>query len=434
MTEDTSPENLRKFLENDDPALVMMGLSMIKNIDIPETLNNTILEISMWNKDETIRKKASKFIVDKLPQFKKLLNSWTPSHSVLVNGGSTIEKVLQELIKLPNEYLDSKIKFLLQVPGKRNNMIKHLSNVDNEKVIDSFILIAKTSFGQNVVNFNGNVKSISSGYPSWSSWTCNDSKMTITVADLDRGEELSDALYPNRDSITNFLEIVEIFGERKKKKIIPILNDILSALTDAVRNLEYVGKRITKLNEEYGEGNYHSDSYEMGEYYLDIPAMHCKFPDGSYMPSFEWPPNGARCKKIISYIEKVKSKIEIRIDFDYPSIDIAPSARSKCLHTQEKIEKGDARIKVETVIELPYVGLKIVPGYVKPKNFKAYIKKFDVNKKYYWKGKAKQRSNPIGRSLDEIRGNYTHDYSWDKVLEIIKNDNNITDNILSDLK
>ena len=36
MTEDTSPENLRKFLESDDPALVRMGLSMAKNIDISE--------------------------------------------------------------------------------------------------------------------------------------------------------------------------------------------------------------------------------------------------------------------------------------------------------------------------------------------------------------------------------------------------------------
>ena len=36
MTEDTSPENLRKFLESDDPALVMMGLSMAKNIEIPK--------------------------------------------------------------------------------------------------------------------------------------------------------------------------------------------------------------------------------------------------------------------------------------------------------------------------------------------------------------------------------------------------------------
>mgnify|MGYP000081285908 CR=1 FL=1 len=38
MTEDTSPENLRKFLESDDPALVRMGLSMMKNIEIPKDL------------------------------------------------------------------------------------------------------------------------------------------------------------------------------------------------------------------------------------------------------------------------------------------------------------------------------------------------------------------------------------------------------------
>ena len=28
MTEDASPENLRKFLESDDPAMVRMGLSI----------------------------------------------------------------------------------------------------------------------------------------------------------------------------------------------------------------------------------------------------------------------------------------------------------------------------------------------------------------------------------------------------------------------
>ncbi len=32
MSEDTSPENLRKFLESDDPAMVRMGLSMVKNV------------------------------------------------------------------------------------------------------------------------------------------------------------------------------------------------------------------------------------------------------------------------------------------------------------------------------------------------------------------------------------------------------------------
>ena len=34
MTEDTSPENLRKFLESDDPALVRMGIAMAKGAEI----------------------------------------------------------------------------------------------------------------------------------------------------------------------------------------------------------------------------------------------------------------------------------------------------------------------------------------------------------------------------------------------------------------
>ena len=35
MTDDASPENLRKFLESDDLSLVMMGLSMAKGVGVP---------------------------------------------------------------------------------------------------------------------------------------------------------------------------------------------------------------------------------------------------------------------------------------------------------------------------------------------------------------------------------------------------------------
>ena len=42
MTEDTSPENLRKFLDSDDPALVRMGLSMAKGFDLSENLKGSL--------------------------------------------------------------------------------------------------------------------------------------------------------------------------------------------------------------------------------------------------------------------------------------------------------------------------------------------------------------------------------------------------------
>ena len=44
MTEDTSPENLRKFLESDDPAMVRMGLSMAKGTESPEDYHQTLLQ------------------------------------------------------------------------------------------------------------------------------------------------------------------------------------------------------------------------------------------------------------------------------------------------------------------------------------------------------------------------------------------------------
>ena len=40
MTEDTSPENLRKFLKSDDLALVRMGISMAKGIGKVLTLKD----------------------------------------------------------------------------------------------------------------------------------------------------------------------------------------------------------------------------------------------------------------------------------------------------------------------------------------------------------------------------------------------------------
>ena len=44
MTEDASPENLRKFLESDDPAMVRMGLSMAKRTESPEDYHQTLLQ------------------------------------------------------------------------------------------------------------------------------------------------------------------------------------------------------------------------------------------------------------------------------------------------------------------------------------------------------------------------------------------------------
>jgi len=71
MTEDTSPDNLRKILESDDPAMVRMGLSMAKNIDISEDFFEIVFKLSIFNDEKEIREEAHSIA----QQIQKLENS-----------------------------------------------------------------------------------------------------------------------------------------------------------------------------------------------------------------------------------------------------------------------------------------------------------------------------------------------------------------------
>ena len=57
MTEDSS-DNLRKFLESDDPAMVMMGLAMAKGAKVSGEILGEILWMYMMHNDKTIRAAA----------------------------------------------------------------------------------------------------------------------------------------------------------------------------------------------------------------------------------------------------------------------------------------------------------------------------------------------------------------------------------------
>ena len=48
MTDDASPENLRKFLESDDLAMRRMGLSMAKGSGVPEELLGLVAGLYMY--------------------------------------------------------------------------------------------------------------------------------------------------------------------------------------------------------------------------------------------------------------------------------------------------------------------------------------------------------------------------------------------------
>jgi HEAT repeat protein len=81
MTEN-SPENLRKFLESDDPAMVRMGLSMAKGSGVPDELLPTILGLYMWDEDKTVRA-ASKSVFTKYAPAEiqaKVKENWKASY------------------------------------------------------------------------------------------------------------------------------------------------------------------------------------------------------------------------------------------------------------------------------------------------------------------------------------------------------------------
>ena len=68
MTKDTSPENLRKFLESDDPALIGMGLSMAKgSADSSGETLGMVLGLYLFHGDKNIRSLAKKIFTKLAP-------------------------------------------------------------------------------------------------------------------------------------------------------------------------------------------------------------------------------------------------------------------------------------------------------------------------------------------------------------------------------
>ena len=82
MTEDASPENLRKFLESDDPAMVRMGLSMAKGIGFTDDLLEEILWMYMMHDDKTIRATAKSTFIKIAPDDVKQIvkENWKASY------------------------------------------------------------------------------------------------------------------------------------------------------------------------------------------------------------------------------------------------------------------------------------------------------------------------------------------------------------------
>ena len=107
MTEnENSPENLRKFLDSDDPALVQMGLSMAKGSGVSDELLPTILRLYMWNNDITIRA-AAKSVFNKYSPLdiqNEVNKLWKPNYRTLSTKKDKLKNIIGKLLK-SHEYI-----------------------------------------------------------------------------------------------------------------------------------------------------------------------------------------------------------------------------------------------------------------------------------------------------------------------------------------
>ena len=101
MTDDASPENLRKFLESDDPAMVRMGLSMAKGSGVPEELLPTILGLYMWDDDKSVRTAARTMFFKHAPAEiqAKVKENWKPSYRTLSITGDRFPEAVRPLVQ-----------------------------------------------------------------------------------------------------------------------------------------------------------------------------------------------------------------------------------------------------------------------------------------------------------------------------------------------
>ena len=126
MTEDASPENLRKFLESDDLAMVMMGLSMAKGIEISSTEIYPIANLYMWHEDTSIRRTAKTVFMKNAPEKAKEImkthwktqyrNATLPPLKNMIKELRT-EKMKEWASKIQNE-ADVKVKKYINTPNQ----------------------------------------------------------------------------------------------------------------------------------------------------------------------------------------------------------------------------------------------------------------------------------------------------------------------------
>ena len=150
MTEnENSPENLRKFLESDDPALVMMGLSMAKGSGVPEELLPTILKLYMWNDNKTIRAAAKSVFTKHAPNDvkKKVKVNWIRFNTSFKNDKfKEAVRPFLEAFKSQDNFSIIALEPLIKALGDKNEYTRYhaaiaLGEIGDKRAVEPLINI-----------------------------------------------------------------------------------------------------------------------------------------------------------------------------------------------------------------------------------------------------------------------------------------------------
>ena len=196
-----APDNLRKFLESDDPAMISMGLSMAKGSDDASRLTlGQILGFYMFHGDKEIRSLAKTAFTKLAPSVPKVIvrKYWQAEYRTQpwVWEGGWMQKMVSEIDEAGINPVYLLIRaFVAGDEGTRGVIIGILEKI--EVVDDSAIVVAA------LVQMISEVKR-------WNRGPLTNEKAAITIIENIGGEQAVDAL---AGLLGNNLEINEVVAD-----------------------------------------------------------------------------------------------------------------------------------------------------------------------------------------------------------------------------
>ena len=218
--------NLRKFLDNDDPALVMLGISMFMGETSDDYLG-FIIGLNMFHSDKTVRAKAKSVFIKRAPNPLKLSlkNMWKPSYRNIKDQDRTAHIFKNILEKLHNYQLN--LVDICYTATKRDTYV--IAALENFRPKEAYLDLAIPLLGSDDIGATR-------------SWLIQDSAINFILRMGDMAVPKINELLKSEDTTiaTNSAKILQEIGS--SKSVIP--------LVEALKNVNKLDRRDGNSDED----------------------------------------------------------------------------------------------------------------------------------------------------------------------------------------